>query len=335
MKLLWTRSVLRVPRTANGGTAAIVPPLTGRGLAGRRLALVVGLVAGLGLDSTLRPLAAQFTSRVSLVEVYATVTDSAGRLVTNLRQEDFTVEEDGVRQTVQAFAAGAFPLSVAVGIDRSFSMSDRALAAAVTAARSFADQLRPDDQIMVIGIGSETDVLAPLSSDRAAARRALERLARWGTTPLYDAVIHAIDAVQPASGRRALILLSDGEDRYSRATATDVVTYARQHDVLTYPIALGNARQPVWVEVATVSGARSFSLRDFRDIGSTLSAIAEELRHQYLIGYAPSTEGRSGWRSIRVKVNRGSLRVRARDGYFAGGAGSPGAPTDPVEPIGR
>lgn len=299
---------------------------------------VVALGVWLGLDPGGRPLAAQFTSRVSLVEVYATVTDSAGRLVTNLRQEDFTVEEDGVRQTVQAFAAGSFPLSVAVGVDRSFSMSDRALAAAVTAARSFADQLKPEDQIMVIGIGSETEVLAPLSPDRGAARRALERLARWGTTPLYDAVIQAIDAVQPASGRRALILLSDGEDRYSRATATDVVTYARQHDVLTYPIALGNTRPPVWAEVATVSGGRSFALRDFREIGPTLSAIAEELRHQYLIGYAPALEGRVGWRSIRVKLNRGNrpqLRVRARDGYLAGGVGAPTEPSDPPEPNGR
>jgi len=300
---------------------------------------VAVLAALLGLEpAVLRPLAAQFSSRVSLVEVYATVTDSAGRLVTNLRQEDFAVEEDGVRQTVQAFAAGSFPLSVAVGIDRSFSMSDRALAAAVTAARSFADQLRSEDQIMVIGIGSETEVLASLSADRVAARRALERLARWGTTPLYDAVIQAIDAVQPASGRRALIVLSDGEDRYSRATATDVVSYARQHDVLTYPIALGNTRPSVWAEVATVSGGRSFALRDFREIGPTLSAIAEELRHQYLLGHAPASDGRAGWRSIRVKLNRGNrpqLRVRARDGYFAGGAIAPSVPTDSTHPTGR
>lgn len=316
----------------------IVPPLAGRGPAVRWSVCGAVFCVWIGLEPVARPLAAQFTSRVSLVEVYATVTDSAGRLVTNLRQDDFTVEEDGVRQTVQAFAAGSFSLSVAVGVDRSFSMSDRALAAAVTAARSFADQLKPEDQIMVIGIGSETEVLAPLSPDRGAARRALERLARWGTTPLYDAVIQAIDAVQPASGRRALILLSDGEDRYSRATATDVVTYARQHDVLTYPIALGNTRPPIWAEVATVSGGRSFALRDFREIGPTLSAIAEELRHQYLLGYAPAADGRVGWRSIRVKLNRSSrsqLRVRARDGYLAGGVGAPTEPSDLPAPTGR
>ena len=261
--------------------------------------------------------AGQFTSRVSLVEVYATVTDTRGRLVKGLRAEDFTVAEDGAPQTIQAFAYGEFPLTVAVGLDRSFSMSDQALAAAVTATRVFSERLEPEDQLMILGIGSETEVLAPLSTDRAVARRSLERIARWGTTPLYDAVIRSIDAVQPAPGRRALILLSDGDDRYSQATASDVVAYARQHDVLVYPVSIGNSRVPVWAEVATVSGGRSYNVKDPKTLAATMGEIADELRHQYLIGYVPPFEGASGWRSIRVRVNRPDVRVRARDGYRA------------------
>lgn len=276
------------------------------------------VVLALALQCPVAHLAAggQFASAVSLVEVYATVTDKEGRLVSGLGRDDFIVEENGVRQTVQAFAAGSVPLSVAVGVDRSFSMTDRALAAAVTATRAFTDGLRSDDQLMIIGIGSETEVLAPLSTDRAGARRALERLARWGTTPLFDAVIQAIDAVHPASGRRALILLSDGEDRYSRATPPDVVAYAREHDVLIYPISIGSTRAPIWAEVAAVSGGRSFALRDPRELTPTLTIIADELRHQYLLGYAPSGGDRTGWRSIRVRVNRSQAHVRARDGYL-------------------
>ena len=230
--------------------ARILPPVPGRrsrGLAGLVLAALVASQGG--------PAAAgQFSSRVSLVEVYATVTDASGRLVKGLRAEDFTVDEDGAPQAIQAFSYGEFPLTVAVGIDRSFSMSDQALLAAAGATRGFAERLEPDDQLMVLGIGSQTEVLSPLSTDRVRARQSLERLERWGTTPLYDAVIQAIDAVQPAPGRRALIMLSDGDDRYSRATAADVVAYARQHDVLVYPVSLGKARVPVWAEVATVSG---------------------------------------------------------------------------------
>ncbi len=275
------------------------------------------LLLGLALAATAsgRP-AGQFTSRVSLVEVYATVTDSAGRLVKGLTADDFVVEEDGVPRRIQAFAAGTFPLSVAVGVDRSFSMSDRGLAAAVTATRTFSERLTPDDQLMIIGIGSETEVLAPLSNDRGVARRALERLARWGTTPLFDAVIQAIDAVQPAPGRRALILLSDGEDRYSRASADEVIAYARQHDVLVYPVSLGDSQEKVWTEVAAVSGGRAYAIRNHRDLDATLTAIADELRGQYLIGYPPG-DGRDGWRAIRVRVNRPAVHVRARDGYLA------------------
>jgi Ca-activated chloride channel family protein len=293
----------------------IVPPLSrGSGQAG-----AIALLALLVLCPALGRAFGQFSSGVNMVEVYATVTDSSGRLITTLRREDFTVDEDGTPQTIQAFAAGEFPLSVAIGVDRSFSMSDRALAAAVTAARTFIDALTTDDQVMVLGIGSETEVLAPLSADRAGARRALERLARWGTTPLFDAAIQTIDAVQPAPGRRALVLLSDGEDRYSVASAADVIAHARRHDVLVYPIAFGGSPAPVWAEVAAVSGGRSFAIRDDRELDTTLAAIHDELRHQYLIGYAPTSAG-SGWRSIRVRVKRPRVQIRARGGYFAGGS---------------
>lgn len=293
--------------------ARIVPPLPG-GCAAGVLALVLSLLILAPASGTA---AGQFTARVSLVEVYATVTDSAGRLIKGLRAADFTVEEEGTRQSIQAFAAGRFPLSVAVAVDRSFSMSDRTLAAAVTATRAFSERLTPEDQLMIIGIGSVTEVLAPLSNDRAVARRALERLARWGTTPLFDAVIQAVDAVQPAPGRRALILLSDGDDRYSEASAADVVAYARQHDVLIYPVSLGETRATVWTDVASVSGGRAYTIRNPRELEPALTEIAEELRGQYLLGYVPAGDGREGWRVIRVRVNRPGARVRAREGYVA------------------
>lgn len=295
--------------------AGILPPLPGRRAAAAGvLLLALAVVCQNGLAAT-----AQFSSRVSLVEVYATVTDSAGRLVKGLRAEDFTVEEDGVPQAIQAFANGEFPLTVAVGIDRSFSMSDQALMAAATATRGFAARLERADQLMILGIGSQTEVLSPLSSDRERARQSLERLERWGTTPLFDAVIQAIDAVQPAPGRRALILLSDGDDRYSQATAADVVSYTRQHDVLVYPVSMGRTRVPVWAEVAAVSGGRSFAVRDPKQLPATLSTIADELRQQYLLGYVPVGDGEAGWKSIRVRVNRPQVQVRARDGYRASG----------------
>jgi Ca-activated chloride channel homolog len=260
----------------------------------------------------------QFSSSVNLVEVYASVTDRQGQPVRGLSREDFTVREDGAVQQVTAFTAGEFPLSVAVALDRSFSMSGQRLAAARSAARLFLDELRPADESMLIGVGSTTEVLAPLSMDRARQFDVLTRLDAFGTTGLYDAIIAAIDAIQPARGRRALVLLSDGSDRYSTATSAEALARARGADVLVYAIALGEVRPPVFAELATLTGARSFHVRDARQLPETLRTVAAELRHQYLLGYSPSkapVAGSNEWRSIAVAVRRSDVTVRARDGY--------------------
>jgi Ca-activated chloride channel family protein len=262
---------------------------------------------------------AQFSSSVNLVEVYASVTDRQGQPVKGLTREDFTVREDGAVQQVTAFTAGEFPLSVAVALDRSFSMSGQRLAAARSAARLFFDELKPTDESMLIGIGSTTEVLAPLSTDRARQFEVLSRLDAFGTTGLYDAIVAAIDAIQPARGRRALVLLSDGSDRYSTATSAEALARARTADVLVYPIALGETRPPVFAELATLTGARSFHVRDGRQLPETLRTVAAELRHQYLLGYSPSKPpvgGSNQWRSIDVTVGRTDVTVRARDGYL-------------------
>lgn len=263
---------------------------------------------------------AQFSSGVNLVEVYATVTDDRGEPIGDLSAADFRVAEDGVPQTVSAFAAGEFPLSVAIGVDRSFSMAsgkvDR-LSAVKNAARTFVDALRMDDQVMVIAVGSEIEVAAPLSADHAAALAAIDRIEAWGTTPLYDAAVRAIGTMQSAKGRRALVLLSDGVDRYSDTTAAELLDRARRSNVLVYPMAIGQTRAPVFAELAAATGGRSFFVRDPRELPAEMTAIARELRFQYLLGYAPARGGESGWRSIDVTVNRPGVRVRARDGYFS------------------
>ncbi len=209
---------------------------------------------------------AQFTSGVNLVEVYATVTDQRGEPIAGLTEADFRIAEDGAPQRITAFAAGEFPLAVAIGLDRSFSMGGRGnrLAVAKSAARTFIGQLRPADQVMVLAIGTDTEVVAPLSSDHAAALAAIDRLDSWGTTPLYDAVLEAIDAIQAAKGRRALVLLSDGTDRYSDVSAADLLDRARRRDVIVYPIAIGPARPAVFAELATTTGGRSFFTREPR-----------------------------------------------------------------------
>lgn len=261
----------------------------------------------------------QFSSGVNVVEVYAAVTDQNGAPVSGLRREDFTVLEDGRAQTVSAFAEGDFPLSVALAIDRSFSMGTQ-LPTAVSAARTFLGELRPGDQAMIVAIGSEIEVVAPLSTDRGAQQGALGDLKPWGTTGLHDAIIESIDAIQSARGRRALVLLSDGNDRYSKASASDALDRARHSDVMVYPIAFGKSRPGMFAELAALTGGRSFQPPDTAQLNTAMRTIANELRHQYLIGYTPSSpigSGEERWRTIAVRVNRSDVRVRARDGYLA------------------
>jgi Ca-activated chloride channel homolog len=263
--------------------------------------------------------AAQFATGVSLVEVYVSVSDASGGAITDLKQEDFEVLEDGTPQPVTAFVAGDFPLAVALAVDRSWSMAGTRLALARAGSIAFLRALRPEDRALVLAIGSEIEVLAPLGAGRAGQIEALTRLDAWGTTPLHDAIIAGIDEIRPASGRRALVLVSDGDERYSEASAAEALEHARRADVLVYPIATGRARPALFAELAVATGGRSYHLRDGVRLAETLGEVAAELRHQYLLGYvprrAPADDG--AWRSIQVRVDRPGVRVRARDGYFA------------------
>jgi Ca-activated chloride channel family protein len=294
--------------------------ITNHGGARRRVA--AGLAAGVMVAACIVGLSAraQFASGVNVVEVYVTATDQKGEPVTGLRKEDFVVRENGEPQEVTTFAEGEFPLAAAIALDRSFSMAKDRLAVAKSAARVFLGELRPSDESMIIGIGSEVEVIAPRSANRAAQYAALNKLDAFGTTSLHDAIIAALDAMQDAKGRRALVLLSDGDDRFSKASAADVLARARRSDVLIYPIALGRERPSLFAELASLTGGRSFHVREPKQLADTLTAVARELRHQYLLGYSPAkpiVQGQEEWRSIAVTVNRGTVRIRARDGYLA------------------
>jgi Ca-activated chloride channel family protein len=263
---------------------------------------------------------ATFSSQAQLVEVYATVTDDKGELVTGLRRNDFQVYENNQLQNVEQFAFGEFPLTVALGVDRSWSMAGKPLELAKQASKSFLNQLKTGDRSMVVAISSTADVIAPLSSDRVNQARTISALDPWSTTALRDAIIASLDRLEPEQGRQALVLFSDGNDRYSTASEAEVIARARRSNALIYPITIGKERPAFLAELAVLTGGRSFLLKDAAELEKTLSTIARELRYQYLLGYAPSDpiqEGTHEWRSIRVTLtgNHPGLRVRARDGY--------------------
>jgi len=263
---------------------------------------------------------AQFRTGVSLVEVFATVTDAKGRPTVGLAQADFVVREDGVEQQVTVFAGGTLPLSVALAIDRSWSMAGTRLRVARSGAHAFLGELKPDDRAMLIAVSSELGTIAPLSTDREAQHRAVDTLEAWGTTRLHDAVIDAVDRISSASGRRALVVLSDGADRYSRTTADEVEAFVRRSDVLVYPVALGDTMPPIFERLAALTGGRAYHVSNTAQLSPAFREIASELRHQYLLGYVSSQPAPSAgdvWRTIEVTVAQPRTRVRARAGYFA------------------
>jgi Ca-activated chloride channel family protein len=136
-------------------------------------------------------------------------------------------------------------------------------------------------------------------------------------------VLESLRTLADARGRRALVIISDGLDRYSETRAADMLDRARRSEVLIYPVGIDRRRVPIFAEMAAVTGGRSFHVRNPRDLAPTFRTIARELRHQYLLGYSPAKPidpARSEWRSIQVKVKRPGLRVRARDGYVTGGS---------------
>ena len=245
-----------------------------------------------------------------------------GEPVAGLTAADFRVAEDGAPQSITAFAAGEFPLAVAIGLDRSFSMAGNGnrLAVAKSAARTFVGALRPDgsghgDRDRRRHRDRRAAVLGPGGGARRASIGSSPGARRRCTTPRSI----ALDAIQTARGRRALVLLSDGTDRYSDTRAADLVEQARRRDVLIYPVALGSARPPLFAELAAATGGRSFHAREPRELVATMGTIARELRFQYLLGYVPargvSTD--PAWHAIDVTVTRPDVRVRARDGYFS------------------
>ena len=248
------------------------------------------------------------------------VTDAQGRPVRGLTVDDFEVLEGGVPQQISAFAAGNFPLRVAVALDRSFSMAGAPLRASKRATRTFLSALRPDDESVIIGIGSGVHVVASHTESREKQAAVVESLDAWGTTPLHDAVVQALDATDAARGRRAVVILSDGDDRYSTTPAAAVLDRARRANVLVYPVAVSRERPPLFAELAAVSGGRSFHVRDHSRLDATLREIADDLHQQYLLGYSPTrpitAAAKNEWRAITVRVKREKVTVRARDGYY-------------------
>jgi Ca-activated chloride channel homolog len=256
---------------------------------------------------------------VDVVHITASVTDGAGKFVRALPRQGFRVFENDVRQDVTYFAAENVPLEIIVAVDVSGSMTD-AMAQVQQATKKFLSALRPQDRVTVIGFNDNVFTLARPSADLQTRLRAIDRLAPWGGTALYDVIVQAVDQLGRQPGRRVLVIFTDGEDLNSHIPLEAAERRLEASDVVLYPVAQGRAfvakpLKGVLERLAQKTGGRAF-FEEVEALDGVFGNILEELSNQYLLGYVPKNSKRDGaWRTVRVEHNDKAMRVRARQGY--------------------
>jgi len=261
---------------------------------------------------------------VSLVELYTTVSDRSARLVPGLTVEDFAVREDGRPQKITKFElVENLPLTLGLVLDTSGSMAS-SLGEAQRAAVGFLEAvMTPRDQAFALTFSDKPLLVMPRTSDVGAVEEALEDLKAYGWTSLHDAVVHSLYYFRGTRGRRAMVLLSDGEDTASSIPWRDALEYARRSGVAVYSIGL--ALRPfgfpdVRDRLKTLSeetGGRAFFIDKAEDLHAVYEEIERELRSQYLLAYASDSQSHApGFRAIEVEVRGGKLKARTLRGYY-------------------
>ena len=188
----------------------------------------------------------RFKSGVELINVTATVTDASGRFVPDLKKEDFLVYEDDQLQTITHFNAERVPVSLGIVLDTSGSMAGDKIRAAQSALNRFLyDLLNRDDELFLYRFSNEPLLLQSWTTDRALLSRALGRIVPNGGTAMYDAVAEAIPLAEEGRNRKkALLIISDGNDTSSRADVREVKQLVRESEVLVYAIGIDGDAEP-------------------------------------------------------------------------------------------
>ncbi len=260
---------------------------------------------------------------VNLVEIFATVLDNNGRPVEGLTAADFTLLDQGRPQPLARFEpVRDLPLVIGITLDLSGSMQG-ALAEAKAAAAGFLETIvTPKDRAFAVGFAERPWLLAPLTPDPRAVIAAFEELPAVGWTALHDAVVFSLHYFRGIAGRKALVILSDGDDTSSAVAARDALEYARRSGVVIYTVGLDLPRGAVAIraklrELANETGGQAFFIAKASELTAVYREIDRELRSQYLLAFSPATAGgETGYRKVEVRVRDGRLKVRTARGYY-------------------
>jgi Ca-activated chloride channel family protein len=285
---------------------------------------VIALLAGsLVLAGQEQPV---FRSSVRTVPIYATVIDTGGRLVPELEQTDFTVLDNGKPAEVALFSNDSQPFTAVVMLDTSASMTAN-LKLLNRAAEQFLLRLLPVDRAQVGAFNDKIQLSGTFTNNRDELIGALNDLYFGNPTRLNDGIAAGLDALEGIDGRRVVLVFTDGEDTSSRIGFKTVLERARDEEVMVYSIGLEseyfNGVRVVRSrpsrdlrKIADETGGGYFELVKTADLSPTFTRVAQELRSQYLIGFAPTAlDGKV--HKLDVKVNKPGMTVRARKSYLA------------------
>ena len=293
----------------------------GARIAEHQVRVVAALKGGGRLVQTVRTKSVGYSEKVNVdvVQVTVTVGDGHGKFVPNIPQAAFHVFEDNRAQQISHFASEDLPLDLIVAIDISGSMTP-SMTKLKTAVKTFLGDVPPQDQVTLLGFNDSIFTLTRRQTNPAERVKAVDRLAPWGSTALYDVILRGIDMLGRQPGRKALIVFTDGEDQGSHATIGDVERKLQSSDVTLYMIGQGRGvtlepLRRVMDRLATPTGGRALFTESVDELHGAFADLLDELSNQYLLGYASNNPIRDdAWRRIRVEVD-GHREVRARQGY--------------------
>lgn len=277
---------------------------------------------------------AVFKSGVDVVNLAVTVTDAKGRFITDLAQVDFEVLEEGVHQPLMLFTREDLPVSLAILLDTSASMETKLIQAQNAAVR-FVRTLQPTDEAQVVKFSQRAEVVQDFTSDRPQLETAIRATQASGDTALYTALYVALKdlARRGTNGelrRRAVVVLTDGQDTASSITDEQVLDLARRIGIGVYGVGLYGGEAPsrplspdqstfFFSALGRATGGQAHFLKTASQLDGVYDRLAQELRSQYALGYISTNPARDGrWRRITVRTtSQVNLELRHKLGYFA------------------
>lgn len=275
--------------------------------------------------------------KTQVVTLNVSVVDRENRVITGLKQSDFVLYEDKVKQQIEYFAVNDAPISVGIVFDASASMETK-LEKAQEALKAFVQTSHPQDDYFLVAFNREARLLADFTDGEEVVRK-VSGIKADGDTALYDAVFLGLEKLKEARHqRRALIVITDGQDNCSRYNLHELSKNIKENDTVIYCFSIaevqgGNCGQLCQMYsrraldgLADITGGKAFFPASFADLESATTLIALELRQQYSIGYVPTRTDHDGkWRKIslqvipneELRITRRKVIVRTKEGYFA------------------